>query len=220
MARRSINRILAKRPKPPKRMFELDAGTLFLPAPDVKEWVWENILVPDGLLYNPDHRHLQDAKLAYLWANAENTRQGVFVGATCEIPLPSHGNPWQKERVLYQLTEWFGEVPDFLITMHAGYCDSCPDANWCSLTEHELYHAAQATDKWGAPKFHKKGPRAGEPVFALAPHDAEEFVGVTRRYGVGASARGVRALVEAGMKAPEIAEASIRAACGTCGGRV
>lgn len=215
MAKRSvITATLAKRPKPPARILELEAGPFFIPAPEVKEWVWENILVPDGPLYNPDHRHLQDAKLAYLWANAENKRQGVLVAATCELPIPNHGNAWQKERVLYQLTEWFGEVPDFLITFHAGYCDWCPDANWCATTEHELYHVAQATDKWGAPKFNKK---TGLPVYRLAPHDAEEFVGVTRRYGVGASARGVRELVEAGMQKPEIAEASIRAACGTCG---
>nr|WP_271894430.1 putative metallopeptidase [Phyllobacterium sp. IY22] len=46
--------------------------------------------------------------------------------------------------------------------------------------EHELYHAGQDRDSFGAPKFRKS---TGLPVFILRGHDIEEFIGVVRRYG-------------------------------------
>ncbi|WP_267902481.1 putative metallopeptidase [Sinorhizobium meliloti] len=41
------------------------------------------------------------------------------------------------------------------------------------------------------------------PVFTVRGHDVEEFVGVVRRYG--ADAAGVRAIVDAANRPPEIA---------------
>ncbi|WP_420376855.1 putative metallopeptidase [Sinorhizobium medicae] len=49
-------------------------------------------------------------------------------------------------------------------------------------------------------------------------HDVEDFVGVVRRYG--ADAAGVRAIVDAANRPPEIARANIAHACGTCQLRV
>ncbi|WP_410176759.1 putative metallopeptidase [Sinorhizobium medicae] len=54
----------------------------------------------------------------------------------------------------------------------------------------------------------------GRPVFTIRGHDVEDFVGVVRRYG--ADAAGVRAIVDAANRPPEIARAQIAHACGTC----
>ncbi|MQU78407.1 hypothetical protein FB009_109180 [Sinorhizobium medicae] len=110
-----------------------------------------------------------------------------------------------------QIKQWFGFVPDFIITLDAEYCRHCGDAEFMALVEHELYHAAQDTDAFGAPKFSRS---TGRPVFTIRGHDVEEFVGVVRRYG--ADAAGVRALVDAANGPPEIAKAQISHACGTC----
>ncbi|ASJ61546.1 hypothetical protein SMB554_20520 (plasmid) [Sinorhizobium meliloti] len=84
-----------------------------------------------------------------------------------------------------------------------------------ALVEHELNHAAQATDAFGAPKFSRS---TGRPVFTIRGHDGEEFVGVVRRYG--ADAAGIRAIVDAANRPPEIARAQIAHAGGTCQLRV
>jgi hypothetical protein len=90
------------------------------------------------------------------------------------------------------------------------------DVTFCALIEHEMYHCAHARTEFGAPRFRKDG----RPIFGMRGHDAEEFVGVVRRYGLAAAAGGVRELVEAALREPEVARANVDAACGTCGSRV
>jgi hypothetical protein len=110
--------------------------------------------------------------------------------------------------------DWFGEVPTFLLTFDAEYAATCSDPEFMALVEHELYHAGQERDGFGAPKFRKDG----KPAFAIRGHDVEEFIGVVRRYGTDAA--GVRAMVDAASAGPEIARAHIAQACGTCQLRV
>ena len=107
------------------------------------------------------------------------------------------------------MLRWFGYVPSFLITLAADYCAGCSDAEFCAIVEHELYHIAQALDKYGEPKFTEEGL----PRLKLRGHDVEEFVGVVRRYG---ASEGVKALVEAANNPPEVAKINIARACGTC----
>lgn len=99
---------------------------------------------------------------------------------------------WGKARAEIQITEWLGHVPDFIITIDAEYAMSRSDAEFSALVEHELYHAAQWTDPFCAPKFRKS---TGLPAFTLRSNDVEEVIGVVRRYS--ADATHVRALVDA-----------------------
>lgn len=122
---------------------------------------------------------------------------------------------WSRARIELQLIQWFGGAPDFLLTFDADYASICSDAEFCALVEHELYHAGQERDAFGAPKFRRM---TGLPAFTVKGHDVEEFVGVVRRYG--ADAAGVRAMVDAANQAPEISRASIGHVCGTCQLRV
>lgn len=188
---------------------------VFLPAPEIATWVLAEIIQDGGRLYNQDHGHLKEAHIGFLWTNVPYTRQMIHVAGTAEIPLFRCG-AWQRSRQELQLREWFGEIPDFLITLDACYAATVSDATWSALVEHELYHCAQAQDDYGAPKFSKDG----RPKFCIRGHDVEEFVGVVRRYGAGNASGATAKLVEAAKRAPEVAQIDIARACGTCQLRV
>lgn len=202
------------RPIPPEEVVLELERPVFEPAPDLIDWARSTFIDEDATLANPDHWHLRMARLAALWTNVENGRAGRQVVGQCEQGLPL-GNAWRKGRMEYQLIEWFGGVPDFLLTFDASYALNCSDAEFCALVEHELYHCGVERDVFGAPKFRKS---TGLPAFKLRGHDVEEFVGVVRRYG--ADAAHVRKMVDAANEGPEIASVKIKQACGTCQLRV
>jgi hypothetical protein len=107
------------------------------------------------------------------------------------------------------MRDWFGEVPDFVITLDADYSRRCTDAEFCALVEHEMYHIGHANDDFGQPAFTK----GGLPKLGMRAHDVEEFVGVVRRYG---ASKDVQRLIDAAKNAPEVAKLNIARACGTC----
>lgn len=201
-----------ERPIPPKSLLGLselsDFEIRLAPAPEVWDWVTRQILANTGSIHNEDHAHLIDANIGVLWASSGFTKQGrVVLGQAEQIMLRAGG--WQKARQEQQMRDWFGDVPEYLITLAADYCAQCTDAEFCALVEHELYHIAQATDQYGAPKFTQEGL----PKLQIRGHDVEEFVGVVRRYGAGED---VQQLIDAASRPPEVAKINIARACGTC----
>lgn len=197
------------RPSPREDVRASSGFPVFVPAPEIVDWAVAQFIESGAPLYNEDHQHLNFARIGALWTNVPNGRSGRRIIGQCEAGLPPLGK-WQRGRVEAQLIAWFGAVPDFLLTFDAAYCAECSDAEFMALVEHELYHAGQARDAFGAPKF----TREGKPAFTLRGHDVEEFVGVVRRYGAGAAL--IEALIEAASRPPEITRASIAQACGTC----
>lgn len=165
----------------------------------------------DSPLYNPDHQHLADAHFGVLWTRVAAFRHMNPIAGQAEIPR-FQGAKWPKTRQEQQMEEWFGDVPDFVLTFDASYATQCDDITFCALVEHEMYHCGQERDAFGGPKINS----IGMPVFAIRGHDVEEFVGVVRRYGVGAAAGQTLALIEAAQRGPEISRAKATAACGTC----
>lgn len=203
--------IAVRRPAPPRPLIEDELTSQFAPAPDLASWLIETFVNPDGELSNEDHAHLIGASIACLWTNAPAmSKQRPIVGQA-EIPTP-RGNPWSRERELWQIRTWFGDVPDFLLTFDATYVARCSDATFCALVEHELYHCGQQLDQYGMPRFR----RDGQPVYAIRGHDVEEFVGVVRRYGTGNAAGMTAQLVEAGRRPAMISDTQIDWACGSC----
>lgn len=200
----------AARPRPPESLF--DAGSWFrrfMPADGVAEWIEACLMREGSPLHNADHQHLRDADIAYLWANQENSSKMRRVVGQCEEVTFRCGS-WHKGRQEQQMEEWFGRVPTYLITLDAMYANECSDIEWCALIEHELYHIAQKADEFGAPAFTKDGL----PKLGIRGHDVEEFVGIVRRYGIGAGE--TAKLIEASKRAPEIGALNIAQACGTC----
>lgn len=197
------------RPMPPAEMLE-PVPEQFQPAEDVREWMTDAFINPDGDLANPDHFHLAQAEIGVLWTNVDNGKNMRVVLGQAELMPPMAMGKWQRARAIAQIEDWFGGMPDFLITLFAPAAATMDDAQFCALVEHELYHCGQQRDAYGGPKF----TRDGAPAFAIRGHDVEEFVGVVARYGAGAA--GVSEMIEAASRRPLIAAADIAGACGTC----
>ena len=200
------------RPYPPTSLLELselsDFGIRLTPAPEVWEWLQQEILGDTGSIHNEEHAHLIDADIRVMWASAAFTKKGrTVVGQAEQVAFRAGG--WQKARMEQQMLDWFGDVPAYIITLAADYCAQCSDADFCALVEHELYHIAQATDQYGAPKFTQEGL----PKLEMRGHDVEEFVGVVRRYGASPQ---VQELVDAANNPAEVGKMNISRACGTC----
>ncbi|WP_434648334.1 putative metallopeptidase [Pseudomonas sp. D1-2] len=200
------------RPMPPAALLDLSdlpgLGMRLVPAPEVWEWLQAEILANTGSIYTSDHAHLLDADVRVMWASSSLNKQGRTVLGQAELVAFRAGG-WQKARMEQQMRDWFGDVPSFIITLAADYCAQCSDLEFCALIEHELYHLAHATDKYGQPAF----TQDGKPKIKLRGHDVEEFVGVVRRYGATPD---VQALVDAANNPAEVGKLNIARACGTC----
>lgn len=196
-------------PRPPASIFDQIEET-FIPAMDMQDFVLRQIVAEAGKIHNQDHAHLEQAHLGFLWTNAEAKRRGKFILGQAEEAKFLCAK-WQKGRQEQQMREWFGVVPDFVITLNANYCNECSDADLLALIEHELYHCGQKTDQFGAPKFSDDG----RPMFEIKGHDVEEFTGVIRRYGMGNN-EALREMVQFAQQSPEVSQASIASVCGTC----
>ncbi|KNA28257.1 hypothetical protein ACO03_04540 [Pantoea ananatis] len=200
---------MSDRPMPPEELVEeFKPYISLIPANEVWYWVQEQILSSDGRLHNPDHVHLAEADIAFLWAATSFKKKGrTVLGQAEEVMMRAGG--WQKARMEQQMYEWFGRKPDFIITLAADFCMNCSDLEFCALVEHELYHIAQKTDEFGAPEF----TRDGQPKLCMRGHDVEEFMGVVRRYGASEE---VKQLIDAASQPAEVANIDIARACGTC----
>lgn len=206
------------RPRPPAQLLssERDADNLspirFLPAPDLTEWFCATFIAQGAPLENEEHAHLQFATIGALWTNVGNSRAGRSIVGQAEFLKNAGGSrgKWGRAREQQQIEEWFGYVPDFLLTFDAEYAARCEDAEFCALVEHELCHCGQERDEFGAPRF----TAGGMPAFTLRGHDVEEFVSIVRRYG--ADAAHVRPMIDAALAEPEVARVKIAAACGNC----
>lgn len=204
--------LVRMRPRPPELLIEEYVGIdYFVPAPELDLWVRNTFLRGNSPLFNEDHLHLFDAHVGYLWTNVPNVSKGREVAGTAEMPF-FRGAAWQKGRQYMQLQEWFGEVPNFIVTLAAPYCQTASDAQFCALVEHELYHCAQKTDQDGEPLFNAITER---PIWAMREHDVTEFVGVVDRYGIGVVANG-REFVAAAQSEPNICAVDIASMCGNC----
>ncbi len=195
------------RPIPPSCFADPMDGR-YLPAPEVLKWARATILSEGGALYNEDHAHLEYADVQFLWAPQGFVKAGRTVLGQCE-EVTFRCGPWQKGRQQQQMADWFGAVPEYLITLDASYCLTCSDVEFCALVEHELFHIGQERDEFGGPAFTKDG----FPKLAIKGHDVEEFIGVVRRYG---ASEDVQRMIDAAKTPPEVARINIARACGTC----
>lgn len=181
----------------------------FCPAPDIRSWIESEILTEGGKLYNEDHKHLAQADFEVLWGATGFEKQGRLIVGQCEEVAFRVGG-WQKWRMEEQMTNWFGRIPSYLITLSAAYCMESSDADICALIEHELYHIGHK-HLIDVPQFTKDG----QPKLYIRGHDVEEFVGIVRRYGVKPDSSVAR-MIDAAKSKPEVTTLNISQACGTC----
>lgn len=201
-------------PAIPEELQEEVEDGVFVPSPEWGGWAMEHLVEPDGAFTNPRHVHLLDMRIGWLLTNIRYVSRGRLVGGRAEMGSAPPGMfGWNRCRWEHQLREWFGPIPEFVITLFAPYMARARPMEVCALIDHELCHCAQKTDDHGNPRFHQA---TGEPLAAIVAHDVEEFVEVVARWGAGA-ARGVEAMVEAASRPPMFGEADLsEVACGTC----
>jgi hypothetical protein len=204
-----LGRTRVGRPMPPAAVDEV-APDRFEPAPEVIDWIRNTFIKSAAPLFNPDHAHLEFAQLGVLWTNKSYRKQQRWIVGQAEDPKGGSMGAWKKGRGEQQLEEWFGTVPDFVITLYAPKLKTFDDRSFCAVIEHELYHCAQATTDTGAPRF---SSITGEPLFAIKGHDVEQFYGVVARYGLD---RETKALLELANNQPALPDQILEAACGTC----
>jgi len=202
---------MTQRPKPPETLFDIENIGTFTPAPEIIDWARQTLINEGASLHNPEHAHLEHAIIGALWTNVPNSKNGRVILAQAEPGDPMAMGKWAKARARQQVEQWFGNIPDFILTFDAGYAATCSDIEFCALVDHELMHCAQATDEYGQPKFSRT---TGLPIWAMRGHDIEEFTSIVRRYG--AEAAHADAFIQAARQGPEIGEASIARACGVC----
>ncbi|RWB67562.1 putative metallopeptidase [Mesorhizobium sp.] len=200
------------RPVPPESLLDHSSEPIFIAAPEIIAWARATFIDDGASLHNEDHRHLMHASLGALWTNVSNARAGRSIVGQCEHGLPPLSS-WQRARFEQQLVGWFGEVPDFVLTFDARFCAEADDVTFAALVEHELMHAGQERDQFGAPKFRK----SGKPAFAIRGHDLEGFIGIAARYG--AVEPGVKELMAALSKPPLFSGRDVAIVCGTCEAR-
>ena len=196
-------------PRPPVALLESFAPS-FIADPNLEEWVRDTILFPGGALENPDHAHLQQADIAWLWTNVENTRSGRRIIGQARL-MPPTGEKWSAGMSAAHITAMCGRMPDFLGVLDAAAVSEMDDWQLCALIEHECYHMAQKTDEFGEPMFHKE---TGQPLWTMRGHSVEEFTGVVRRYG--ATSPDLADMVRSVNRGPEVTAVQISRACGTC----
>lgn len=203
-------RALGKRPRPPETLAVVDD---FAPDADgLGAWVEAMFLDPAGPLHNPRHDHLRAAHIGWLWTTAAQTDRDKAVAGQCELVQPQQ-RKWSSARTHWLMRHWFGDTPDFIITIDAAFAADADDWAFCALIEHELCHAAQDVDPFGEPRF----DREGKPLFRVVGHDVEQFHDVVERYG--AVAAGVDHMTRLANAGPIFGQAQMAAACGTCARR-
>ena len=199
-----------QRPPIPPIFDELSHHPRFEPDQDgLGAWARATVIDDGGPLHDPVHAHLARASIGWRWTDGPAQSRGrPIMGEARLIPPPQER--WGKLMADWQLFQWFGEVPDFTITISADFARDCDHWSFCALIEHELYHCGQAVDMFGMPRF----SRDGFPIFTMRGHDVEEFVDVVARYGTRAT--GTDALAAAAEAGPIFGQAQINAACGSC----
>lgn len=123
--------------------------------------------------------HLKDGEPAmlFLFRTTPKTKAGRDVLGTCYM----HSVQGElKPMFEWLLIEKFGYYPDFMIVLDKAFWDEADDRTREALMFHELLHAGQKHDKYGAPMFNKD---TGRPTWCINGHDIEAFDAEVRRYG-------------------------------------
>lgn len=189
----------------------LDVPGMIEPCPEVRDWAIAMFVDPGGPLVNPDHEHLQDARIEFLWTNEgfyefDGTQR---VLGTAQLGRAS-GKAWAKVQRQEQLHRWFRGEPDFLIILDVINLSTARPEAICALVEHELMHCSFKKDEFGDPKLDKYG----EYQWSMRGHDIEQFIGVMARYGPTSETE--EKFIQAAKDGPQFKGIELAGICGSC----
>lgn len=160
-------------PPIPAVLFERRDWTV--PSPEWEQWARSTFIDSASKLCDPGLAHLEGAIVGFLLTNAAIKIKGELKAGLGGVCKPS-GETHTKAQREQQLKEWFGLVPDFLITLSVSQFGSTRHV--CSLVNHELRHCGVETDQNGA-----KFGQDGRPVWTTVPHFAELVDDELARWG-------------------------------------
>lgn len=130
------------------------------------------------IAHEPLFAHLRDgeASLLFLMRVMPKEKDGkATLGQMC---LPTFGGPMASVGT-WMLARLCDGLPDFIMILDVAWWEQAPVEQRRALVFHELLHAKHATDKEGELRFTPEG----RAVWAIRPHDVEEFDDVARRFG-------------------------------------
>lgn len=96
-----------RRPYPPVNFVGTDNWqpyTRLIPANEVHEWVNRQILIDTGSIHNPDHEHLLEADLCFMWASDSFAKKGRLVLGQAEQVMLRAGCLFKNEYVPEAIT--------------------------------------------------------------------------------------------------------------------
>lgn len=120
---------------------------------------------------------LSDAALLFLMRTESKYTQDKVELGSAHIPAGFQGKLGQLARWL--LAKMCGGPPDFILIFDAQWWAQATLEQRTALVDHELRHCGVAKDKYGTTKFTDDG----RPIFAIIPHDLEEFNGTVEKFG-------------------------------------
>lgn len=191
-------------PTPPDALLGDWEMPLFVRSREMEDFLRTHWI--DGETFpNERFAHLQEARIGVAWTNVRapvaGSRDGRFTVAMAEIFEPRPARRWIMERQRWAMHQIFGrELPDFALWFDAPHWAD-PDvsiATKLGTATHELCHCGQKLDEYGEPKVVRTGPRRGQPVWSMVPHDVEQFDLVAEFFG--AEAAGVLPMVRAAAR--------------------
>ena len=130
------------------------------------------------LIELPEHAHYKDEEMRveFLMKTAPLIKAGKQVLGTMHIPTVQGR---LKDLFEMLLAQFFGQMPQFLVTIDLEWWQEATPLEREALVYHELLHVKQSIDKNGDPAFDMDG----NPKFGLVGHDIEAFNAEVERYG-------------------------------------
>src|SRR5579872_1256574 len=125
------------------------------------------------------HAELLEAKVAYVFRDAEVTDGGKVVAASAHL-AQFHFKYWARF-VRWSISQMVGFEPDFIMLIDRNMWDGYDERQKLALVDHELCHMRQKRTAEGDPMFNQQ---TGEPLWMIAAHDIEEFNDVIERHGL------------------------------------
>jgi hypothetical protein len=127
---------------------------------------------------DPDHAHLRlgSVNILFLFRRDPKFTQDKIELGSLSLPV-FQGKTGALAKWL--MIRSFGALPDFVMILDQTFWDQAPREQKVALVDHELTHAIVARNKNGEERFGDDG----RPVWAIKPHDLEEFDRIVAKHG-------------------------------------
>lgn len=126
----------------------------------------------------PDHADLKqgEANILFLMRSETKLNQTKMELGSLQLPVFSGRTG---ALATWLMVRAFGALPDFIMILDAQFWRQAPREQRIALVDHELMHGCVAVNKEGEQRFADDG----RPVWAIRPHDLEEFDSIVARHG-------------------------------------